>query len=150
MTLSDEDLDAEYTSESEFNLERVVPNDNKTRFLFQEHSLRYLFASQFVKSKTVLDAACGTGYGTSMMLDAGAKKVVGIDNSVETIEYCKKNYKKDNLEFQTEDCEKINLDAIFDVVISFETIEHLKNQDAFVSEVKRIKKRWCIYCLYTQ
>ena len=149
MTLSDEDLEAEYTSESEFNLERVVPNDNKTRFLFQEHSLRYLFASQFVKSKTVLDAACGTGYGASIMLDAGAKKVVGIDNSVETIEYCKKNYKKDNLEFQTEDCKKINLDAIFDVVVSFETIEHLKNQDAFVSEVKRILKNDGVFIVST-
>jgi SAM-dependent methyltransferase len=74
------------------------------------------------------------------MLDAGAKKVVGIDNSAESIEYCKKNYKKDNLEFKTEDCEKINLDDIFDVVISFEAIEHLKNQDSFVSEVKRLLK----------
>ena len=148
MTSSEEDLEskselyieAEYEYESEFNLERVVPNDNKTRFLFQEHSLRYLFASQFVKSKTVLDAACGTGYGASMMLDAGAKKVVGIDNSAEAIEYCKKNYKKDNLEFKTEECEKINLDVPFDIVVSFETIEHLKKQSHFVSEVKRILK----------
>ena len=137
---SELDLEAEYESESEFNLERVVPNDKKTRFLFQEHSLRYLFASQFVKSKTVLDAACGTGYGASMMLDAGAKKVVGIDNSAEAIEYCKKNYKKDNLEFKTEECEKINLDVPFDIVVSFETIEHLKNQSHFVSEVKRLLK----------
>ena len=137
---SELDLEAEYESESEFNLERVVPNDKKTRFLFQEHSLRYLFASQFVKSKTVLDAACGTGYGASMMLDAGAKKVVGIDNSAEAIEYCKKNYKKDNLEFKTEECEKINLDVPFDIVVSFETIEHLKNQSRFVSEVKRLLK----------
>ena len=140
MTVFEGDLEPEYTSDSEFNLERVMPNDNNTKFLFQEHSLRYLFASQFVKSKTILDAACGTGYGASMMLDAGAKKVVGIDNSAESIEYCKKNYKKDNLEFKTEDCEKINLDITFDIVVSFETIEHLKNQDHFLSKVKHLLK----------
>ena len=142
-------LESEEESESEFSLERVLPNDDKTKFLFQEHSLRYLFASQFVKSKTVLDAACGTGYGASIMLDAGAKKVVGIDNSSEAIEYCKKNYKKNNLEFKTEDCEKTNLDDIFDVVVSFETIEHLKNQDSFVSEVKRVLKNDGIFIVST-
>ncbi len=53
-------LKPECTSDSEFNLERVTPNDNRTKFLFQEHSLRYLFASEFVRSKTVLDDACGS------------------------------------------------------------------------------------------
>ena len=84
-----------------------------------------------------------------MMLDAGAKKVVGIDNSAEAIEYCKKNYKKDNLEFKTEECEKINLDTIFDVVVSYETIEHLKNQSHFVSEVKRLLKDDGIFIVST-
>jgi|TARA_B100000953_G_scaffold225197_1_gene186755 SAM-dependent methyltransferase len=161
MTSSEEDLESEKELEnefslesdeesgSEFSLERVIPNDDKTKFLFQEHSLRYLFASQFVKSKTVLDAACGTGYGASMMLDAGAKKVVAIDNSAEAIEYCKKNYKKNNLEFKTEDCEKTNLDNIFDVVVSFEAIEHLKNQDSFISEVKRVLKNDGIFIVST-
>ena len=104
---SELDIEAEYSVASEFTLERVVPNDNKTRFLFQEHSLRYLFASQFVKSKTVLDAACGTGYGASMMLDAGAKKVVGIDNSAEAIEYCKKTTKKITLNLKLKNVKKL-------------------------------------------
>ena len=38
----------------DFNLERVLPNDEHTKFLFQEHAIRYLFASQFTTSKTVL------------------------------------------------------------------------------------------------
>ena len=98
MTSSDETIDS-LSEFSEFNLERVLPNDERTKFLFQEHVIRYLFASQFVTSKTVLDAACGSGYGSSILLESGAKKVVGIDNSSEAIEYCEKNYKKENLEF---------------------------------------------------
>ena len=125
---------------SEFDLERVLPNDERTKFLFQEHSIRYLFASQFTSSKTVLDAACGSGYGSAILSESGAQKVVGIDNSLEAIEYCEKNFKKANLEFKKQNCEKITLDTMFDVVISFETIEHLKNQDNFLTEIKRVLK----------
>ena len=137
---SEEDSQLENISGNEFNLERVVPNEERTKFLFQEHAIRYLFASQFVKSKTVLDAACGSGYGSSILMNAGAKKVVGIDNSSEAIEYCNKNYKKENIEFKIENCEKINLDTMFDIIVSFETIEHLKNQDNFLSGIKRVLK----------
>lgn len=38
MTVFEEDLKSVYTSDSEFNLERVVPNDNNIKFLFQEDS----------------------------------------------------------------------------------------------------------------
>jgi len=133
----------------EFNLERVVPNEEKTRFLFQEHVIRYLFASQFVNSKTVLDAACGTGYGSSILMNAGAKKVMGIDNSSDAIQYCEKNYKKENLEFKNTDCEKINLETKFDVAVSFETIEHLKKQDSFLSEIQRLLQDDGIFIIST-
>jgi 2-polyprenyl-3-methyl-5-hydroxy-6-metoxy-1,4-benzoquinol methylase len=148
MTLSDESINS-VPDESEFNLERVLPNDERTKFLFQEHTIRYLFASQFTASKTVLDAACGSGYGSAILSESGAKKVVGIDNSSEAIEYCKKNYKKENLEFKKANCEKITLDTTFDVAISFETIEHLKNQDNFLAEIKRVLKDDGIFIVST-
>ena len=146
---SEEDSQLENISGNEFNLERVVPNEERTKFLFQEHAIRYLFASQFVKSKTVLDAACGSGYGSSILMNAGAKKVVGIDNSSEAIEYCNKNYKKEDIEFKIENCEKINLDTMFDIIVSFETIEHLKNQDNFLSGIKRVLKDDGIFIVST-
>ena len=136
---SEESIDS-LSDVSEFDLERVSPNDERTKFLFQEHSIRYLFASQFTSSKTVLDAACGSGYGSAILSESGAQKEVGIDHSLEAIEYCEKNFKKANLEFKKQNCEKITLDTMFDVVISFETIEHLKNQDNFLTEIKRVLK----------
>ena len=148
MTVPDESLDP-VSDVSEFDLERVLPNDERTKFLFQEHAIRYLFASQFTTSKTVLDAACGSGYGSDILSESGATKVVGIDNSSEAIEYCEKNYKKENLEFKKDNCEKITLDTTFDVVVSFETIEHLKNQDNFLTEVKRVLKDDGIFIVST-
>ena len=75
---SEESIDS-LSDVSEFDLERVLPNDERTKFLFQEHTIRYLFASQFTVSKTVLDAACGSGYGSAILSESGATKVVGID-----------------------------------------------------------------------
>jgi 2-polyprenyl-3-methyl-5-hydroxy-6-metoxy-1,4-benzoquinol methylase len=148
VTSSEESIES-VSDASEFNLERVLPNDERTKFLFQEHTIRYLFASQFTTSKSVLDAACGSGYGSAILSKSGATKVVGIDNSSEAIEYCEKNYKKENLEFKKDNCEKITLDTTFDVVVSFETIEHLKNQDNFLTEVKRVLKDDGIFIVST-
>ena len=148
MTSSEESIES-VSDASEFNLERVLPNDERTKFLFQEHTIRYLFASQFTTSKSVLDAACGSGYGSAILSKSGATKVVGIDNSSEAIEYCEKNYKKENLEFKKDNCEKITLDTTFDVVVSFETIEHLKFQDNFLTEVKRVLKDDGIFIVST-
>jgi len=125
----------------EFTGERVIPNMPELTHLYQEHIIRYMFASQFVKSKVVLDAACGTGYGSYLLYQKGAKTVIGIDISKEAIDYCNYNYKEENLEFKVDDCMKCHLDnSSFDVVVSFETLEHLKNPDTFLSEIKRVMK----------
>lgn len=61
--------------ELEFTGEFVVPN--KTPYAtYQEHINRYVFASNFVMNKIVLDVACGTGYGSNCLLKS-AKMVVG-------------------------------------------------------------------------
>ncbi|MCV0399666.1 MAG: methyltransferase domain-containing protein [Nitrosarchaeum sp.] len=122
-------------------LERVTPNIASQKFLFQEHIIRYLFASEFVNSKVVLDAACGTGYGSSLLAESRAYRVFGIDNSPEAIDFCKKNYSKKNLEYYLADCTNLPFTSQqFDVVTSFETIEHLKKPLKFIAEIKRILK----------
>ncbi|MCX7861686.1 MAG: class I SAM-dependent methyltransferase [Bacteroidales bacterium] len=105
-----------------------------------EHINRYLFAENFVSNKVVLDIACGTGYG-SYFLSNKAKYVYAIDINAEVIETNKKKYIKDNLEFVSANAESIPLqDKSIDVVISYETIEHLNNPQSFLSEVKRVLK----------
>ena len=121
------------------DIERVVPNNVEQKSLFQEHLVRYHFASNFIQNKSVLDAACGTGYGSSLLLEKGSSKVTGIDNSIEAINFCKKNYFKKNLNFELGNCEKLTFKkSEFDIVISFETVEHLENPNQFLIETKRV------------
>ena len=59
-----------------------------------EHIHRYKFALNYVKSKKILDIACGEGYGSNI-LSSEAEKVLGIDISSESINYAKNKYFKD-------------------------------------------------------
>jgi len=137
--LSDGECWSNLDNQNNSSIERIIPNTPGQKFLYQEHLIRYLFATQFVKSKTVLDAACGSGYGSSLMLEKGASQVIGIDNSSEAIDFCKKNFPEKNLEFHVAECTQLPFNNTqFDLVVSFETIEHLQNQENFVSEISRV------------
>jgi 2-polyprenyl-3-methyl-5-hydroxy-6-metoxy-1,4-benzoquinol methylase len=121
--------------------ERMIPEFHKDDFIYSEHWGRYIFASQFVKNKVVLDAASGSGYGSKYMAQAGAKSVVGIDNSQEAVEYSKKYFNHPKVRFLARDIHKIPFkDKHFDVVVAFEMVEHLGDYEKFLSEVKRVLK----------
>lgn len=121
--------------------ERLIPETYKDSVVYGEHISRYLSITDVVKGKTVLDVACGTGYG-SQMLSRYATKVIGVDYSEEAINYAKKNYPHNNLSYLQDDAEKLSSikDSSMDVVVSMETIEHLHNPEKFVKQVKRILK----------
>jgi len=106
-----------------------------------EHLHRYNFASQFVHSKTVLDLACGEGYG-SALLSESASKVVGVDIDKKTILHAKKSYKKTNLEFKIGSITEIPIlgNEKFDVIVCFEAIEHIEDHKKLLLEVKRLLK----------
>lgn len=125
-----------------FTGERFLPGINDTK-LEIEHYQRYLSVERLVKNKIVLDAACGEGYGSDI-LARYAKKVIGIDLDNETINRAKVKYKnRDNLTFQQGNIEKLEIeDCSIDVVISFETIEHVSEdiQKNFLNEIDRVLK----------
>lgn len=125
----------------EFTGERFVPQLTETQIKI-EHLQRYLSITELVRGKVVLDAACGEGYGSSILSDT-ADKVFGIDLSEETIRHANSTYKKENLSFQIASIEKLPLPiSSVDVVVSFETIEHVDEtlQNSFLSEIKRVLK----------
>lgn len=119
----------------------MIPGLSQNDLIYFEHIARYLFAKQFVKGKRVLDVACGSGYGAYELLKGGASAVIGLDNSRQAISYARKKYKKKGISFLRGDAEEMPfMKGEFDIIVSFETIEHLKNQDEFVIEVKRVLK----------
>jgi|GEM_PF-924750 len=106
-----------------------------------EHLHRYAFASRFVKGKKVLDLASGEGYGTCILSEKAAY-VVGVEIDGNTVAHAKSTYKKENIEFKTGSILDIPIkgEKIFDVVICFEAMEHVKEQDTLFSEIKRLLK----------
>lgn len=134
----------------DFTGERLVPGKVDLE-LEVEHMNRYIFASDLVKDKKVLDAACGTGYGTALLAQT-AQKVCGIDISEEAISYAKSNYSAENVDFTVANIEKLPFENdFFDVVVSFETIEHVdaQKQEKFLCEVKRTLKKDGIFIIST-
>ena len=105
-----------------------------------EHLHRYAIALELVQNKNVLDIACGEGYG-SWLLAKAAAKIIAVDNNVRVVEKAKKKYVLPHLEFLAGSVDKIPAaDHQFDVVVSFETIEHVSAQDEMLKEIKRVLK----------
>ncbi len=120
----------------EFTGERFTPETHGNIEL--EHLHRYLQAGEFATDKVVLDIACGEGYG-SAMLASRARKVIGIDISIEVIKHASERYKRENVEYLVGSCADIPLsDASIDMVVSFETIEHHYQHEQMMQEIKRI------------
>ncbi len=120
-------------------MERIIPGDEGWKLYGYEHQQRYDFFKDRSTGRAVLDAACGVGYGSCLLNDAGAASVVGIDVSQEAVEYARQHYVRPNLSYAIGDCEELPFhEAQFDLVLSFETIEHLHHPAAFIESVHRV------------
>lgn len=106
------------------------------------HLARYKFASNYVKSKNVADIACGTGYGSRSIIEEGeANSYIGIDISRESIEYANNYHSVEGTSFICCSGEKTPMNSTtIDVVVSFETIEHVPREKALLKEFNRILK----------
>jgi len=117
--------------------ERIVPDEEEPGIV-AEHLKRYVFARPLCVGKTVLDAGCGTGYGTAYLAEAAAR-VVGVDLSDDALAYACSRYALPNVVFEQADLERLGLPAdSFDVVVSFEAVEHLEHPDAFLEHAARV------------
>ncbi|MCH8478228.1 MAG: class I SAM-dependent methyltransferase [Wenzhouxiangella sp.] len=124
------------SQELEFTGERFTPEC--VREIAYEHWHRYAWASRLVAGRRVVDAACGEGYG-SAMLSQRAASVIGVDIDPEAVAHGQRRYQADNLAFRCADCTDLPLaDDSADVVVSFETLEHLAAQDELLAEFRRV------------
>ncbi len=120
-----------------FTGERFIPGTPGEIWL--EHWHRYHFATRWVAGKRVLDVACGEGYGAALLARTAAL-VTGVDISPQAIEHARSEYGRlSNARFACASCTQLPLpDASVDVAISFETLEHIHEQEAFVDELARV------------
>ena len=120
-----------------FTGERFVPGVKGE--IWVEHWHRYHFARRWVEGRRVVDVACGEGYGSALLAER-AGHVTGIDVSTEAIAHAKAAYARlANAAFECASCARLPLaDASVDVAITFETIEHIAEQEAFLDELARV------------
>ncbi|VVE85893.1 glycosyltransferase [Pandoraea sputorum] len=120
-----------------FTGERFIPTEQgKIRL---EHYHRYATILDVVADKVVLDVACGEGYGSAMLAQTAAA-VTGVDISAEAVRHAVNTYHlRNNLRYREGSATALPFaDASFDVVVSFETIEHLAEQEEMLAEIRRV------------
>ena len=121
-----------------FTGERFTPEC--VREIVYEHWHRYAWARGLVHDKHVLDCACGEGYGSHLLADA-AKSVVGVDVDAEAVDHARRRYSAEHLSFERADALDLPFeDDRFDVVVSFETLEHLAEHDELLAGFRRVLK----------
>lgn len=110
--------------------------------LAAEHVARYVFAAALCAGRRVLDVACGEGYGSAMLAAAGAARVVGVDISEEAVSLARARFAGDRLEFKAGDAASLatilSEEAPFDLIVSFETIEHLADPRPFLEGLRAV------------
>jgi 2-polyprenyl-3-methyl-5-hydroxy-6-metoxy-1,4-benzoquinol methylase len=96
------------------------------------HIASYEFALKYVDGKRVLDYGCGSGYGSHMLANK-AESVMAVDISSDTVTYAKKNFVLSNLIFKEI---KDLVYQKFDVITSFQVIEHVSNDKEYIKKLK--------------
>jgi predicted RNA methylase len=108
-------------------MERIVfdkmKKNDRYHGILNAHLQLYGLAHSFIYNKFIIDAACGTCFG-SHIYSTAAKKILAVDKSQEAIDYGKKQQFYCPIEFKQVDLNKDILPKA-DVCVSIETIEHL-------------------------
>lgn len=106
-----------------------------------EHYHRYLFALRYCVDRAVLDVASGEGYGSALLAQV-ARSVTGLDVDAASVAFANAQYGSPRVAFRQGDAAQLPFpDGSFDVVVSFETIEHLADQTRFLEEIRRVLTR---------
>ena len=127
------------TAELQFTGERYVPGTAGE--IAHEHWHRYAFAARCASGRRVLDVACGEGYGSGLLAQV-ATYVTGVDIDAVTLAHARRRYaERKNCTFVEGSAAALPIaDASVDVVVSFETIEHLPvdDQPRMLAEFARV------------
>jgi 2-polyprenyl-3-methyl-5-hydroxy-6-metoxy-1,4-benzoquinol methylase len=130
----------------EWTGERIIPKLLKpTNGMLLEHIARYYFATPYIQGR-VLDLACGTGYGCHMVAKERKREVtevIGVDIDSETLTYANREYNHQKVTYLQGSATDPQLPAqlgVFDTILSFETIEHVEDEQTFMENVYQLLK----------
>ena len=99
---------------------------------------RYRLAAEYVRDAHVVDCACGTGFGSATLLQAGARSVDGVDLDREALEYARSRHALPGITFFEADALRFVPSLAPSVWISVDTIERLPNPVAYIARVAQL------------
>ena len=110
-----------------------IPSDNP---LHNRLLSAYILSKKFI-SGDVLELGCGEGRGIDIILKK-SKSYTAIDKIKSVIDELSLKYKNNN--FSASNFPPLDeiQDNSFDTIISFQVIEHINDDELFISEIKRI------------
>lgn len=118
--------------------EIISPETPGINPLFQRHLAAYDFCIPYIKDKRVLEVGFGEGYGVGR-LSEHSSSYDAVDVTDEWIESAKRKYGRENVTFRLYDGKVLPYgDQSFDVVISMQVIEHIKDYRNYLLEIKRV------------
>src|SRR2546422_2068628 len=113
-------------------------------FSLEDYCVRLMHLSAYKEAvkravqKKVLEIGCNTGYGTKLISNV-CSKIVGVDLSASALKVAAERYSGENIEYLLIDGLTLPFaDAQFDLIISFQVIEHISNYDTYLSELRRV------------
>lgn len=112
---------------------------NLENVYFHEHLARYQFVLSQLPQGAILDVATGTGYGANLLHRSLGTFVVGVDVDRVALRTARATYQQPLLSFLNGDGTNLPFaDHTFAAVVSFETIEHIEDDQRFLHELTRI------------
>ena len=130
--------------------ERLLPNTTAWEQGIIDHRQRYEFASGFCVGKRVVDAACGVGYGTKLLLDRNSESVHGLDISEDAIAIARRLYSDPRISFSIDDCETLSsVREKAQAIVALECIEHLKAPERFLARCAEVLTKDGVFVLST-
>lgn len=114
-----------------------------------QHQTRYTWVSEMPGAGLVLDAACGNGYGSKIIRDGGASRVLSVDLAIEALAEEASLLRRD-LTLLAGDVTALPFRGqLFNLIVSFETIEHVEDDRAYLREMKRVLRADGVYICST-
>ena len=115
-----------------------IPGEDSDRLTTAEADAAYRWASAAAADRNVLVADCGRGHGAQILLDAGAKSVVGADPDPRSVEIATRLH-GERIRFLLAETAALPLaDQSFDVVVCLDPPQPSFDPDAAIAELGRI------------
>jgi len=115
--------------------ERTLPDVPEENYWFRRHLAVYEWIAARVRGRSVIDMACGEGYGSDV-LAGSASRVVGVDANPDAFEHARLRYVRGNLSFVRDLVDGYSEPA--EAVVFLQTIEHIEDPGATLDHFRSI------------